>query len=89
MQFVPDGANVEQGGFGRGIDQDVEVAGFGVFAPQDGAEHARIAPAVAVDDQPDGVTVGAQDVGWFHGGDGTANAMPLRAAPGARSSPRG
>ena len=73
---------------GRQIDQQVDVAAGGFLPPRHRAEDPDAPSTIAPAERRDGVSLGVQFIEQ-HGGDGTANAMPLRAAPGARSSPRG
>ena len=73
---------------GRQIDQQVNVGAGGFLPPRRRAEDTDAPSTIAPAERRDGVSLGVQFIEQ-HGGDGTANAMPLRAAPGARSSPRG
>ena len=73
---------------GRQIDQQVDVGAGGFLPPRRRAEDTDAPSTIAPAERRDGVSLGVQFIEQ-HGGDGTANAMPLRAAPGARSSPPG
>jgi len=67
QQFVPDRADVQQGGFRRGVDQYVEVALFGIVAMDDRAENPRITGTVRLHHPADGFTMRGQGQGGLHG----------------------
>lgn len=59
-------ADVEQRGFRRRVDQEIEIAPLGVLPGQDGPEHSRVAGAVGRDDAPDRLAVVLQSLGGLH-----------------------
>lgn len=65
---MPDRPDIEQRGFGRDIDEDVEVTALLVLPMENGAEDTRIAGAVGLDDAADRGTVQLKCTGGLHGG---------------------
>ena len=57
---MPDRANVEKGGIRGGVNQDVQVAVFGVVAAEDRTEDASITGTVGFHYAPDFLSVGSQ-----------------------------
>jgi sulfite reductase alpha subunit-like flavoprotein len=59
-EFIPNGANVQQCGFGSWLDQEIEVALVGVFAMEDQPEYADLLDMMPKRDFANGVTMGLQ-----------------------------
>jgi hypothetical protein len=48
------------------VNQEIEIAFFGIAPMDDGTKYARIGGAMRLDDAPDGVRMGVERSGGFH-----------------------
>jgi hypothetical protein len=68
QQFVPYGPNVEQGRFGRWVNQYVQIAALVVTPMENRAENPRILGSVPLNNHSDGCTMRLKDEGGLHEG---------------------
>jgi hypothetical protein len=82
LSFDSSRTSLEEAGVGSFVDEDVEVAGFGVVAVEDRAEETRVGHAGFKDDAADGVSVLGEDLGRLHGREFSAGKVDSRDGDG-------